>query len=105
MQQSDEKKIYREPVIYMTKYEDLEAEKLLAIVVSHIESYVRQNQTMPEKIRFSYNNYEKILKHNKSLIMQKDNKYYTFGVEIEIEARNERKVRGFTYTKRHVFGR
>lgn len=105
MYSSDKKKIYKEPIIYMTKYEDLDAEQLLAIVVSYVESYVRQNQAMPEKIRFSYSNYEKILKHNKSLIMQKDNKHYTFGVEIEIEAKNERKVRSFTRSKRYVFGR
>ena len=39
---------------------------------------------MPDKLRISYETYERILAHNKTLIEKKDGKYYTFGVEIEV---------------------
>lgn len=76
-------KRYKGTTIYVTK-KDVDVETLLDIIVRNIEGYVKQEGMMPEKLRLSYENYNKILDHNKSLIEIKDNKYYTFGVEIEI---------------------
>jgi len=80
---NNEKK-FKGTTIYVTKYEDVKVEKLLDIIVRNIESYVRQENRMPDKLKLSYNNYDKILKYNKSLIEKKGNKYFTFGVEIEV---------------------
>lgn len=76
-------KRYKGTTIYVTKT-DINVETLLDIIVRNIEGYVKQEGTMPEKLRLSYENYNKILEHNKSLIEKKDDRYYTFGVEIEI---------------------
>lgn len=81
------KKIIREfkgTTIYLTKYEDMKVEKYLNMIVRSIERFVKQNGEMPEKLKLGYTNYERILKHNKKLIEKKNNKYYTFGVEIEV---------------------
>lgn len=75
---------YKGDTIYITKYDDIDVEKLLDIIVRSIESFVKQRECMPKKLRLSFNNYNKILEHNKSLIEKKDGKYYTFGVEIEV---------------------
>lgn len=77
-------KEFKGTTIFLTKYEDKTAEEYLAIIVSCIESYVKQKGIMPEKLKLGYNNYNKILEHNKSLIEEKDNKYFTFGVEVEV---------------------
>ncbi len=77
-------KEYKGTTIYMTKYEDIEIEKYLDILVRNVENYVRQKGIMPEKIRLGYQNYNRILDHNKNLIEHKGDKYYTFGVEIEV---------------------
>ncbi len=77
-------KEYKGTTIYMTKCEDMEVEKYLDILVRNIENYVKQKGTMPEKLKIGYKNYNKILDHNKNLIEHKGNKYYTFGVEIEV---------------------
>lgn len=79
-----EEKRYRGTTIFVTKYDDVDVEKLLDIIVKNIEGYVRQEGKMPDKLRLSYNNYNKILDHNKSLIEKKNGKYYTFGVEVEV---------------------
>lgn len=81
------KKIIREfkgTTIYLTKYEDMKVEKYLNMIVRSIERFVKQNGEMPEKLKLGYTNYERILKHNKKLIEKKNDKYYTFGVEIEV---------------------
>ena len=81
------KKIIREfkgTTIYLTKYEDMKVEKYLNVIVRSIERFVKQNGKMPEKLKLGYTNYERILKHNKKLIEKKNDKYYTFGVEIEV---------------------
>ena len=70
--------------IYVTKYDDLQVEKLLDIIVRNIENYVGQKGIMPEKLKLTYEEYNKILEHNKSLIEKRDNAYYTFGVQIEV---------------------
>ena len=70
--------------IFITKNEDVPVEKLLAIIVENIENYVRQNHTMPEKLRLSYNNYSRIIDHNHTLVERRDGYYYTFGVQIEV---------------------
>jgi hypothetical protein len=75
---------YKGTTIFLTKYSDVTVEKFLDIIVRSIESYVKQKGIMPEKIRISYENYNRILQHNKSLIEKKEGKYYTFGVEIEV---------------------
>ena len=86
MFKKDERKIkeYKGSTIYLTKYDDIKIEKYLDILVRSIESYVKQKGVMPEKIKLSYKNYNRILEHNKNLIEKKDEKYYTFGVEIEV---------------------
>lgn len=70
--------------IFVTKNEDVKVEKLLDIIVRNIEGYVRQNHTMPEKLRLSYNNYSRIIDYNHTLVERHEGKYYTFGVQIEI---------------------
>ena len=75
---------YKGETIYLTKYNNVDTEKFLDIIVRCIESYVRQKGIMPEKLRLSYENYNRILEYNKNLIEQRNEKYYTFGVEIEI---------------------
>lgn len=77
-------KRYRGDIIYITKSNDIDVEKLLDIIVRNIEGYVRQEGKIPEKINLSYENYNRILEHNKSLIEVRNGKYYTFGVEIEV---------------------
>lgn len=80
----NKEKRFKGTTIYVTKYEDVEVEKLLDIIVRNIEGYVRQENRMPDKLKLSYNNYNKILEHNKSLIEKRGDKYFTFGVEIEV---------------------
>lgn len=75
---------YKGTTIFLTKYENKDIEQYLAIIVSSIESFVRQKGIMPQKLRLGYNNYNRILEHNSSLIEKRGNKYFTFGVEIEI---------------------
>ncbi len=77
-------KKYKGDILYITKNENMPIELLLNIIVKNIEGYVRQENKMPEKIKLSYKNYNRILEHNKNLIEKKDGKYYTFGVEIEV---------------------
>lgn len=77
-------KEYKGTTIFLTKYEDKTVEEYLAIIVSYVESYVKQKGVMPEKLRLGYNNYNRILEYNKNLIEKKDGKFYTFGVEIEV---------------------
>ncbi|MCI8346604.1 MAG: hypothetical protein HFJ12_01470 [Bacilli bacterium] len=86
MFKKDERKTkeYKGNTIYLTRYEDIKIEKYLDILVRSIESYVKQKGIMPQKIKLGYNNYNRILEHNKNLIEKKDNKYFTFGVEIEV---------------------
>lgn len=81
------KKIIREfkgTTIYLTKYDDLSVEEYLDRIVRSIERYEKQTGEMPEKLKLGYSNYERILNHNKNLIEKKNDKYYTFGVEIEV---------------------
>lgn len=75
---------YKGDIIFLTKYEDKTIEDYLAIIVSCIEGYVRQKGTMPEKLKLGRKNYNRILEHNKNLIEKKGDKYFTFGVEIEV---------------------
>lgn len=84
-------KRYNGPIIYITKYEDVDVEKLLDIIVRHIESYVRQERVMPDKLILSKNNFDRIMNHNKTLIARENDKYYTFGVEVEIQVKKEDK--------------
>lgn len=78
------KREYVGTTIFVTKNEDVTVEKLLDIIVRNIENYVRQNHTMPEKLRLSYNNYSRIIDHNHTLVERRDGCYYTFGVQIEV---------------------
>lgn len=80
----NKEKKFKGTTIYVTKYEDVEVEKLLDIIVRNIEGYVRQEGKMPDNLKLSYDNYNRILEHNKSLIEKKDDKYFAFGVEIEV---------------------
>lgn len=70
--------------IYITKYDDLPVEKLLDIIVRNIENYVSQKGVMPKRLKLTYEEYNKILEHNKTLIEKREGKYYTFGVQIEV---------------------
>ena len=79
-----QRKEYAGTTIFITKNEDVTVEKLLDIIVRNIENYVRQNHTMPEKLRLSYNNYSRIIDYNHTLVERHEGKYYTFGVQIEI---------------------
>ena len=78
------KREYVGTTIFVTKNEDVTVEKLLDIIVRNIENYVRQNHTMPEKLRLSYNNYSRIIDYNHTLVERREGYYYTFGVQIEI---------------------
>lgn len=80
---SDTKK-YKGNTIYINKPVDIDIELYLDIIVRNIELYVNQNKIMPQKIKIDYENYNRILNYNKTLIEKKGNKYYTFGVEIEV---------------------
>ncbi len=80
----ENKRRYRGNIIYVTKYDDVNVEKLLDIIVKNIEGYVRQEKKMPEKLRLSYENYNRIFNYNKTLIENKNGRYFTFGVEIEV---------------------
>lgn len=62
----------------------MKVEKYLNMIVRSIERFVKQNGEMPEKLKLGYSNYERILNHSKNLIEKKNDKYYTFGVEIEV---------------------
>ncbi len=84
-------KRYNGPIIYITRYEDLDVEKLLDIIVRHIESYTRQEGIIPDKLILSENNFNRIMKHNKTLIVRENDKYYTFGIEVEVQAKREEK--------------
>lgn len=75
---------YKGTIIFMTKYENVKVERLLAYIVSNIENYVAQKGIMPEKLKLGRNNLSRIMKHNKNLIEEKEDKFYTFGVEIEV---------------------
>lgn len=77
-------KEYKGTTIFLTKHEDKTVEEYLSTIVSYIESYVKQKGVMPEKLKLGYNNYNRILEYNKNLIEKKDDKFYTFGVEIEV---------------------
>lgn len=81
---NNEKRKFKGNTIYVLKYDDLPIEKILDIIVKNIESYTRTEGKMPDKLRISYETYERILAHNKTLIEKKDDKYYTVGVEIEV---------------------
>lgn len=78
------KREYVGTTIFVTRNEDVTVEKLLDIIVRNIENYVRQNHTMPEKLRLSYYNYSRIIDHNHTLVERRDGYYYTFGVQIEV---------------------
>lgn len=73
---------YKGTTIFMIKVSDIKTEKFLDNIVRNIESYVKQKGTMPEKLRFSYENYEKVL--NAKKVYKENDKYYTFGVKIEV---------------------
>lgn len=79
-----QKREYIGTTIFITKNEEVTVEKLLDIIVRNIENYVRQNHTMPEKLRLSYNNYSRIIDYNHTLVERREGKYYTFGVQIEV---------------------
>lgn len=83
---NEERKVkeFKRTTIYLTKYDDLSIEEYLDRIVRSVERYEKQTGTMPKKLKLGYSNYERILKHNKNLIEKKNDKYYTFGVEIEI---------------------
>ncbi len=77
-------KEFKRTTIFVTKYEDVKVEKLLDIIFRIIENYVRQNHTMPEKLRLSYNNYNRIIEHNRTLVEKCEEKYYILGVQVEV---------------------
>lgn len=91
-QKNEKEKKYKGTKIYLARIDDdIEVERLLAIVFSMIEGYIRQEKKEPEKVILNSTSYNKIMKHNKSLIDVKDNKEYILGVEIEVES--ERKFK------------
>lgn len=75
---------YKGNKIYVLKYDDLPIEQILNIIVKNIEAYTKSEGKMPDKLRISYETYERILSHNKTLIEKRNGKYFTFGVEIEV---------------------
>lgn len=77
-------KEFKGTTIFVTKYEDVKVEKLLDIIFRIIENYVRQNHTMPEKLKLSYNNYNRIIEYNRTLVEKREEKYYILGVQIEV---------------------
>lgn len=91
-QKNEKEKKYKGTKIYLARIDDdIEVERLLAIVFSMIEGYIRQEKKEPEKVILNNTSYNKIMEHNKSLIDVKDNKEYILGVEIEVES--ERKFK------------
>lgn len=81
---TNEDKKYKGTTLFVTKYDDVDVEVLLNLIVKNIEGYVRQEHKMPEKLRLTYDSYLKIINYKSSLIEKRDGKSYTFGVEIEI---------------------
>ena len=83
---NEERKVkeFKGTTIYLTKYNDLSVDEYLDRIVRSIERFEKQTGVMPEKLKLGYENYERILNYNKRLIEKKNDKYYTFGVEIEV---------------------
>lgn len=89
-QKNEKEKKYKGTKIYLARIDDdIEVERLLAIVFSMIEGYIRQEKKEPEKVILNNTSYNKIMKHNKSLIDVKDNKEYILGVEIAVESKRK----------------
>lgn len=75
---------YKGTTLYVIKPNNIDIELYLDIIVKNIEGYVKQTGVMPQKLRLDYENYNRIIDYNKSLIYQEDGKYKTFGVEVEV---------------------
>lgn len=88
--ESKEEKKYKGTKIYLTKLEDIEIEKLLAILFSMFEGFIKQENKMPEKIVLSAKNYKRIMNYNNKLIIEENDKKYILCVELEVE-RNKRR--------------
>lgn len=87
-----EEKKYRGTKIYLSKIdENIEVERLLAILFSMFEGYIRQENKMPEKIVLSAKNYERIMNYNNKLIIEVNDKKYILCVELEVERNSKRK--------------
>lgn len=82
-EQKEERK-YKGNTIYVTKYDDLPVEKILDILARNVENYVKQKGIMPEKVKLTFEGYNKILEHNKTLIEKREGKYYIYGTQIEV---------------------
>lgn len=80
-----EEKKYKGTTLYVTKLEDVEIEKVLAILFSMFEGYIRQENKLPEKIVLSKNNYDRITDYNSKLILKEDDKEYILCVELEVK--------------------
>lgn len=77
-------KEYVGTTIYVTKYDDLPIEKMLDILARNVENYVKQKGVMPEKVKLTFEGYNRILEHNKTLIEKREGKYYIYGTQIEV---------------------
>lgn len=88
---SKEEKKYKGTTLYLTKLEDVEIEKVLAILFSMFEGYIRQENKMPEKIVLSKNNYDRIMNYNRKLILKEDDKEYILCTELEVERDRKRR--------------
>lgn len=86
-----EEKKYKGTTLYATKLENVEIEKVLAILFSMFEGYIRQENKMPEKIVLSKKNYDRIMDYNSKLILKEDDKEYILCVELEVERDRKRR--------------
>lgn len=77
-------KEYVGTTIYVTKYDDLPIEKMLDILARNVENYVKQKGVMPEKVKLTFEGYNRILEYNKTLIEKREGKYYIYGTQIEV---------------------
>ncbi len=80
-----EEKKYKGTKIYLAKIRDIEVERLLAIMFSMFEGYIKQEGKMPEKIIINKESYNKILEYNKKIILEEDDKKYILCTELEVE--------------------
>lgn len=73
---------YKGNTLYVTTNKEESVEFLLNKILNSLTGFVRSRHEMPKYVKMSYENYEAILKYNKTLIMKEENKYFILGMEV-----------------------
>lgn len=82
-----EEKEFKGDVLFITRNEDVEIEKLLDIIFRMVERYVKQEGRMPSKIMLSQENYNRIKKYRKNVIDDFNGVECILCTEIKIDER------------------